>query len=314
MKSGEGNGHADPLPLGADGRVDATTSNGMSEALLWRQRTPSIAGETVGVIGGFHATSREAAEDVLTRATAELRAHGCTLAIGPMDGSTWRRYRLVTDVGTEPAFFMEPTNPAEWPVWWRAVGFEPIAEYCSTVTDTLSRGDDRLVSVRGRMTAAGVTLRPLDLGRFEQELRGIFDVSIISFQTNYLFTPISWGEFAAQYRAGKTQFVPDLIWIAEQANRTVGYVFAVPDFAQRARGEAMTTMIVKTLAVLPGRAFAGLGALLLDTVHREGQRLGYRRAIHALMHQSNASVNLSTHTARPMRRYALFARRLAPLE
>ena len=36
-------------------------------------------------------------------------------AVGPLDGSTWRRYRLVTERGVEPPFFMEPDNPDDWP-------------------------------------------------------------------------------------------------------------------------------------------------------------------------------------------------------
>jgi hypothetical protein len=43
---------------------------------------------------------------------------------------------------------------------------------------------------------------------------------------------------------------------------------------------------------------------------RTARELGYLRAIHALMHEQNASRNLSRHYAHPMRRYALFGKAL----
>ena len=64
-------------------------------------------------------------------------------------------------------------------------------------------------------------------------------------------------------------------------------------------------------SILPGRAQAGLGAVLLAEVHAVAGRLGYQRAIHALMHETNPSRNLSAHYAGAIRRYTLFKRSLA---
>jgi GNAT superfamily N-acetyltransferase len=227
-----------------------------------------------------------------------------------MDGNTWRRYRLVTEVGTEPPFFLEPTNPPEWPAWWREAGFSPLAEYYSSATRDLAARDARLEGVKARLAAAGVALRPLEAARFEDELGGIHDVSIESFRDNFLYTPLPREEFIAQYRDVEARIRPELILLATQAGRTVGFVFALPDWAQAKRGEPVTTMIVKTLAVRPGRAYAGLGAWLLDEAQAAGARLGFRRAIHALMHETNRSRNLSAHTADTIRRYTLLARPL----
>lgn len=299
------------LPLGAQARMQHAATDGAAEALLWWTQVPLLAGERLGVIGGFQATSAAATAEVLARAVERLRAEGCTLAVGPMDGNTWRRYRFVTDPGTEPPFLLEPTNPPEWPEWWRAAGFTPLAEYFSTATENLTTRDERLAGVAARMAGAGVTIRRFDPARFDEELGRIYDVSVISFQENYLYTPLPREEFFVQYRAVQARLRPELVLLAEQGSRPVGYVFAIPDYAQAQRGAAVTTAIVKTLAVLPGRAFAGLGALLLGEVHTAAQRLGFTRSIHALMHETNKSRNLSAHYANPIRRYTLFARRIA---
>ena len=298
--------------LGEDLQLRATAADGTAAAALWWSRVPSLPGERLGVVGGFSATSRDAANQMLTRAFETLRAQGCTLAVGPMDGNTWRRYRFVTDAGTEPPFFLEPTNPPEWPEWWQAAGFMPLAEYYSSATDDLAARDTRLGDVSARMAKAGVSIRPLDPPRFDEELKRIYDVSVVSFQPNYLYTPLPPDAFLAQYRAIQARVWPEFVLLAEQAGRPVGYVFATPDFAQAQRGEPVTTVVVKTLAVLPGRAYAGLGALLLADVHAAALRLGFGRAIHVLMHAANQSRNLSAHYSRTIRRYTLFARRLPP--
>jgi predicted N-acetyltransferase YhbS len=298
------------LSSGADARVELGTPGGGAAATLWWNQVPALAGEKLGVIGEFAAASEHAALEVLAAATGRLRTEGCTLAVGPMDGNTWRKYRLVTAAGTEPPFFMEPVNPPEWPEWWRAAGFGILAEYYSSATQDLGKSDARLAGVTARLTAAGMTIRPLDPACFEEELGRIHDVSVESFQENFLYTPLPRAEFIAQYRTVQTRVRPELVRLAEQQGRAVGYVFALPDWAQAQRGEPITTVIVKTLAVRPGRAYAGLGAWLLGDVHAAAERLGYRRAIHALMHETNQSRNLSAHYAETIRRYALFSRRL----
>src|SRR5258708_2255008 len=95
------------LGLNSDGCPTARCS-------LWWQQTPFFSGHRVGLIGQYAAADFSAARALLDYACNQLQQHGCTLAIGPMDGNTWRRYRLVTDPGTRPAFFLEPSHPADW--------------------------------------------------------------------------------------------------------------------------------------------------------------------------------------------------------
>jgi GNAT superfamily N-acetyltransferase len=104
---------------------------------------------------------------------------------------------------------------------------------------------------------------------------------------------------------------PRLVWLAECDGDLVGFAFAVPDLAQRQRGEAIDTVVLKSLAVRPGRPWAGLGAALIERCHAAASELGYRRAIHALMHASNTSLRLSAHYGRPFREYTLYARSVA---
>jgi GNAT superfamily N-acetyltransferase len=296
-----------PTDLGEDRRLELPGAS----AWLWWTSAPPLAGEHPGVIGRFRAADATAARRVLEHATALLREQGCTLAIGPMDGNTWRSYRFVTDAGSAPPFLLEPRNPPEYPAWWEAAGFAPLAQYHSTATEDLAVVDPRVGAAAERLAAAGVTVRALSPDRYAEDLAAIHDVSVESFRDNYLYTPLARDAFVAQYAGLRERLRPELVLLAEQGGRAVGYVFAIPDLEEPARGAPLRTAIVKTLAVRPGRAFAGLGAVLLARVHAAARDLGLRRAVHALMHESNRSRNLSAHYGAPLRRYTLYARRLA---
>ena len=282
---------------------------------LWWTEAPPVDGETLGVVGHFGASDAEAARALLDAACVELARRGCTLAAGPMDGNSWRRYRLVTDVGDEPPFFLEPTNPPAWPAWWEDAGWAPLAHYFSALNEDLTVRDPRAERVAERLASIGVTIRPLEPARFEAELDAIYDVSAVSFRDNYLYTPLAREEFVAQYAKVQPLVVPELALVAEHEGRAVGFGFSLPDAAERMRGAPVRTVIIKTLAILPERRlYGGLGSLITDRTQATAHALGFTRAIHALMHESNASLAISGRTARRIRRYALFGRRLGTRE
>ncbi len=277
---------------------------------LWWRRTASLPGHRLGVIGHYAARDPAAAGRLLRHACEELRARGSSLAVGPMDGNTWRRYRLVTERGKAPSFFLEPDNPDDWPGHFLDNGFTPLAHYTSAINDDLSHEDPRTEDVANHLVAQGLRIRPLDLQRLEKDLHGIYVVSTVSFWHNFLYTSIDEAEFSAQYRQILPCVRPELVLIAELRGRPIGFLFALPDLLQARRGQAIDTVILKTVAVLPERANAGLGSLLVARGHQAARRLGYTRAIHALMHESNGSCNISRQYAHTFRRYSLFAKRL----
>jgi GNAT superfamily N-acetyltransferase len=282
----------------------------LARCSLWWTATPPHADHRLGLLGHYAARDSASAAVLLQRACEELQAHGCTLAVGPMDGNTWQRYRLLTERGPEPIFFLEPDNPDDWPGHFTDNGFTALAQYYSALNTNLAEHDPRIPEMARRLDAQGFVLRPLRLDQFEEELRRIHAVSLASFAHNFLYTPIAEEDFVAQYRPVRDYVRPELVLIAEQDGRPAGYVFALPDLLQARRGQRVDTVIVKTLAVHPDHGGAGLGGLLTARCHEAARRLGYTRAIHALMHETNKSRRISGHTARTIRRYTLFARPL----
>jgi GNAT superfamily N-acetyltransferase len=279
---------------------------------IWWRETPPLGGRRPGVIGHYAASDAETAGRLLERLSTRLAAEGCLVAVGPMDGTTWRKYRFVVDKGREPAFFLDVDNPDEWPEHFRRGGFAPVAEYFSTRVEDMSSQDPRVTRVSERLTGLGVRIRSLDPARMDEELRAIHALSAVSFRDAFMYSPISEEAFMSLYRPLLPRVDPRLVLMAEHEGRLAGYVFAVPDLNEAARGARVRTLIVKTLAVLPDRKYAGLGALLLARVHHNGLDIGLDRAIHALMFASNVSRALSGHwNGRQIRRYELFAKELS---
>lgn len=311
-----------PTPDYAPGAVLAHRAEGHvacdgARCSWWLDTAPPLAGERPGVVGHFAAVSAEAARAVLDRACDELARRGATVSIGPMDGNTWRRYRWVVEPGAEPPFLMEPWNPPAYPEWWRAAGFATLATYQSALVTRLDTRDPRLERVRERLAADGVAVRTLPRGldpaAFAAELRALHAVSLVSFAHNYLYTPISAGDFVAQYLPYREKIRPEFVFVAEQHGRCVGYMFSLPDLLRPARGLPSDTLILKTAAILPRRAYAGLGALLAEMTHHAARDAGFTRVVHALALEDNPVTNITARHGEPMRRYALFARHLPPL-
>jgi L-amino acid N-acyltransferase YncA len=277
---------------------------------LWWNDTPTGLNQKLGLIGHYAARDGESAQRLLDYACDELVKRGCGRAIAPINGSTWQSYRFITERGDEPTFFLEFDHPENYLQHFQENGFLSLTNYSSALNVDLLQTDSRLEKIKRRMIDLGITIRSFEINNFEQELHKIYELSVNSFRHNFLYTPIDEKRFSEQYSQVKSYLQPELILMAEDGDQLVGFLFAVPDLLQAKRGEAIDTVIIKTVAVLPGRAYAGLGSLLLMRGQAIAHELGYRRAIHALMHDDNKSRNISSRYARTIRRYALFSKQL----
>lgn len=293
----------------AEVKLMAGTHSVVARATLWWRDTPVMDGRKIGTVGDFTAEDEETAIILLGHATDILRKEGCEVAVGPMNGNTWRSHRFVIESSGHGPFLLEPRNPAAYPGWWQHAGFSILSRYSSSLmpldgTATISP------ALQVRLERSGIRVRSLDPQRYDDELRMIFSISLKSFTHNFLYTSLEEAGFMDAYRKIRERVDPELVLIAERDGTTCGFVFGIPDFEALARGEK-PALIVKTLAVDPSARCAGLGSLLVDELHRIGRRQGYVEAIHALQHETNTSLKITgRHHGEVFRRYALFSKQL----
>ena len=277
----------------------------LARASVWFDGPRFDQSERVGLVGHYAARSLGAGKKMLEAACNLLRESGCARVIGPMDGSTWKSYRLVSAMGSEAAFLLELNNPPEWNLHFLEAGFEVLATYHSTL-GLNPEADSRMPRVRKRFAANRITTRAANPANLESELEAIYDLALESFASNFLYSPITKDDFLGLYRPVLAKLPPGFTRIAEHEGRAVGFAFAVPDMLR----PQMDTLILKTVGIRKARVYAGLGALLADEMHDLARSAGMTRVIHALIHDGNVSGKTSAKTGSVMRRYTLYSKKL----
>lgn len=261
--------------------------------------SPSWDGLRTACVGSFRCENAHSGAGLLDRIAATLKAEGFAALIGPMDGDTWHRYRVVTESDGSAPYLMEPVSgPADHDAFLDA-GFAPISEY---------------ISARGPLAGAidpspkpvpGVTVTAWDGTRSEALFDRMFATSATAFARNRFFKPIDKAGFLKLYEPVVPLMDPRHVLFAHSADgQLIGFLFGIPD---RLEGDKPKTVILKTYA----SGVHGVGHLLADRFHRNALALGYQDFIHALMHVDNVSRQRSArYGGTVFRRYALMGRRL----
>lgn len=286
-------------------------NNVLARCSLWWRDTPLLEGKKIGAIGHYAATAAGHSEELLKVATRELRNQGCKIAVGPLDGNTWRRYRAVVEQGDLPPYFLEPTNPDTWPAYLERSGFAQLSHYVSEINPDIVHRQPQLGSLRDKFRKQGVTISPLQSENVDAELTGIYEVVRKSFADSFLYTPLELTDYKALYAPLIRQVQPELVLLARRNNEVIGFIFAVPDLLQARDPAQIDTIVIKTVAVNPDPRNSGLGRVLIVDLVENAIAAGYRQAISALMQVTNRSQQISKDCAGPMRRYALYAKDLA---
>lgn len=263
------------------------------------------------MIGHFSAQNRQVARQILQTACDDLAQAGCTLAIGPIDGSTWNSYRLVTDAGNQPPFFLEPWNSPDVPDYFLEQGFEGELSYFSAIDRDLERVDPLGDLVADHMKRLGVSIRSLSMANFEEELRRFHALASICFQNHELYQDIDEEDFCDLYRPLRKGIAPEFVLLAERESIPVGFAFGIPDVLERQTLGHSKNLILKTLGVLPDDELAGLGYHLLQTVRQRAAAAGFKSLILALMRDEGYLKKRVRNLGVPFRRYSLFVKELA---
>jgi predicted N-acetyltransferase YhbS len=277
---------------------------------IWWRDAARVNGTPTGTIGHYAATDESFGKNVLEHACRELGNRGCELAVGPMDGNTWRKYRFITERGTAKPFFLEPDNPDEYPIHFRRHGFDTLATYVSEINPAMATRQPELGSLREKMIRRGVEIGPINSEDPAADLDGIYNVVSESFRDAFMYTPLDIDSYRQMYAPLLREVDPRLMLVARQGGEIVGFVFSPPDLLQQTYQESVDAIVIKTIAVLQRKELSGLGRVLIVDLLENALQMGFTTAISALMHVDNRSQKISSDCAGPMRRYELFAKDL----
>lgn len=213
---------------------------------------------------------------------------GYDYLIGPINGSTWKKYR-VTLPSNNPPFILDNYNKPYYAKLFEQCGFETIANYTSSICGNLAKDYSRLEKFSSIFEHKGVKIRQFNPKKFDEDIRKIYDVSIKSFVNNFLYTPIDFDDFYKMYEPVKSFLNPEWVLLAEnESNEAIAFIFGLDNLYNRNE----KSLIIKTLAQIPDYKYRGIGSYLTEFIHKKAYNLGYDNIIHALMHENNVSANI----------------------
>lgn len=273
---------------------------------LWLRGRARFENLRTAALGHFYAASRDAAHILLEDAAKRAAEAGAGFLAGPLDGDTWHPYRLTTDDCAHPPFLLDRLTPLEWSDWFMEAGFVPIADYRSTKAPTGTYADAQADAWQKRFDRGEFRLSFLDPDRYEVILEEIHALCLESFAKNFLFSPVSREEFLDLYLPLGPRLIPELVQLAYEGEKLIGFCLSLPDFSQQMRGGPMDTAILKTFARNPDPRYKGLGAWLFRNSHILAEKRGFSFLITAFMHTEKASYRLAKQIGKDIRKYALF--------
>ncbi|MCB0480398.1 MAG: hypothetical protein KDC83_03155 [Flavobacteriales bacterium] len=267
-----------------------------------------LESEKVACIGSFESVNNQNVSSFLLNTAIEYcRKNEIKKVIGPMEGSTWNSYRFKTNDENRP-YFMEPFHPLYYNDLFREVGFSPLAQYETTIDQTLKYDASLLNKMEAGFKKQGAKLKNLNLEDFENQLTEIANLSNRAFAKNHFFTPISVSDFVEQFNKIKHLINPKLVWLMyDQQDKLQAFGFGIKDYFDPLN----ETAILKTLAREIDAPFAGVGVFLRQKIIQSAMELGFSKMIYAYMHTDNFSFKKAEELApTKYRSYALYSKDL----
>lgn len=265
-----------------------------------------IEEESLWMIGNFESLEVDCLE-LFAVIESDAKSAGIQQIIGPMNGSTWQEHRFIVDQFGAP-FLSEMTHPKYYSQIWKQHGFAPFQTYFSYKDTEISANDERISKLETHFSTLNLQLRTIDLSNFEKELERIYELCVLAFRENVLYSEISKAQFIASYLPLQAWLKEDYIWIAENEQREcLGFLFAF----ENKLNPSGTELIVKTIAKHPSFRYNGLGTLLGNQFMKKAIENEVESIIHAFMHESNMSKNLSQRfNGECIRTYELLSKKL----
>ena len=81
---------------------------------IWRDG-PELDGARTAALGAFSCETAEAGAAAIRAAMEQLRSEGFAAVLGPMDGTTWAKHRLVVESDGRAEFTDAPYSPSSRP-------------------------------------------------------------------------------------------------------------------------------------------------------------------------------------------------------
>jgi hypothetical protein len=245
------------------------------------------------------------------------KSKGMTQLRGPMNPSTNHECGLLVEGYDDPPAVMMTYNPPYYRKMLEGWGLAKAKDlHAYEIDGRKVRFAERLLAQSERLKAKGeVTVREIDMSRFDEELATIQDIYNDAWEKNWGFVPMEPEEFKHMAKDMKMILDPRLVLIAEVRGKPAGFALTLPDVNQAIKkvksGRLTPVGIAKLLWNLkgPGKRKTldrcriltlgmkqeyrdvGIGPLLYTEYFTRGPRYGYPRGEASWILEDNVPMN-----------------------
>jgi GNAT superfamily N-acetyltransferase len=228
-------------------------------------------GDRVGFFGFFETVNDQAVADALFAAAADwCRGRGHDLLRGPASFSVNDECGLLVDGFETPPTIMMPHNPRYYMELVEQAGFAKAKDLLVyqggdmkvyyPVPERLARGTEL---IRQRQQ---ITLRALDMRRFDEDVNGIKRIYNAAWEKNWGFVPMTEREIDHLAEQFKPVVIPEIVPFAEKDGQPIGFGIVLPDLnevLQHSRSGRLLPLLPRLLWKLKTRRFRRVRILLL---------------------------------------------------
>jgi hypothetical protein len=189
--------------------------------------------EKLGFFGFFESVDdSEVAHFLLSSVADWLRERGMEKMAGPMNPSTNDECGLLIDAFDASPCLMMPYNPPYYPALIEGWGLKKTMDLYAYWLQKDSFNYDRLDRITQRILKKEpqLSVRPLYLRKFDEELKIIKEIYNNSWSKNWGFVPMTDEEIDDLAKHLKPIIVPELVLFAYYGENPVAFAAALPDY------------------------------------------------------------------------------------
>ncbi len=215
--------------------------------------------------------------------------------IGPINGSTWHHYRVISSIGDNKLQAFEPWSldfyhkklEANKPIKTYKYFSAWRSNFNSIILKTKAHFDN--------LKNDGFTLNKISQVS-HQDLKNIYDITVKSFKNANSFNIIKFSDFKNIYKnLNKTKFE---IYFVKFNNKPVAFVYCHYN---------KNEYFIKTLAVIPKWQSKGIAKSLIAACHLSARKMKYKKINYALIRQDSPLNNLPLDNLNIYRQYKLYS-------
>ena len=162
-------------------------------------------------------------------AEAWLKSRGKTRAIGPFNLSINEEVGLLVDGFDTPPMVMMGHDPAYAAARVEEQGYRQVKDVYAYACQSDAVLPPKVDAIVKRGAPKGVTLRPLDMKRYDEEVATLTEILNDAWKDNWGFTPTTEAETRQLAKAMKPVIDPRLTFFAEIDGESAGFIVYLPN-------------------------------------------------------------------------------------